>query len=168
MTLAPLVLAALLATDPPAAGASAAKPACAAAEHRVFDFWVGRWEVTANGKRAGENVIESILDGCALRESWTGARGNKGTSLSWWEAADGRWHQLWLDDDGLVLRLEGGARGRDLVLEGELPGKEGRPVRQRITWSPLAGGGVRQHWEASPDGKRWETVFDGIYAPRRG
>ena len=57
---------------------AAAPKACAAPEHRQFDFWIGEWEVTTpNGAPAGRNRIESILDGCALRESWTGAKGRR-------------------------------------------------------------------------------------------
>jgi hypothetical protein len=39
---------------------------------------------------------------------------------------------------------------------------------QRITWTPLPDGRVRQHWESTTDGGRtWSTVFDGYYT-RRG
>jgi hypothetical protein len=53
-----------------------------------------------------------------------------------------------------------------MVLSGTSPGD--RTSRQRITWTPLEGGRLRQHWESSGDGGRtWKTVFDGTYA-RRG
>ena len=35
----------------------------------------------------------------------------------------------------------------------------------RITWSRLEGGRVRQVWEQTADGKTWTVVFDGIYIP---
>ncbi|MGZ3445268.1 MAG: hypothetical protein ACXWLG_06895, partial [Myxococcaceae bacterium] len=56
-----------------ALGATSLKgPPCSTAGHRQFDFWVGDWEVqTPKGTAAGENKVEKILDGCALRESWT-------------------------------------------------------------------------------------------------
>ena len=48
---------------------------CAAPEHRQFDFWVGEWRVTTpDGKHAGDNRIEKVLDGCALHESWQNDR----------------------------------------------------------------------------------------------
>ena len=38
---------------------------------------------------------------------------------------------------------------------------------QRITWTPLDGGRVRQHWESTTDGgKTWVTAFDGLYTRR--
>ncbi|MFT3914165.1 MAG: hypothetical protein QM704_08600 [Anaeromyxobacteraceae bacterium] len=155
-----LLLAAALAADP------VPPAACGAPQHRAFDFWLGTWDVTAGAKTAGQNHIERILSGCGLQEHWTGAKGNRGTSLNWFDPADGKWHQLWLDDQGTVLKLEGGPRDGGMVLEGEAPGPGGKLERQRITWSRLDGGKVRQRWEASADGKAWRVVFDGLYAPR--
>ena len=43
----------------------------------------------------------------------------------------------------------------------------GGAALQRITWTPLEGGVVRQLWETSKDGGRtWAVVFDGRYAPK--
>jgi hypothetical protein len=45
---------------------------------------------------------------------------------------------------------------------GDLPG--GKKALQRITWSQLPGGKVRQFWESSTDGgKTWTVAFDGTY-----
>jgi hypothetical protein len=147
----------------------AVKP-CGAPEHRQFDFWIGEWEVRyPDGKLAGENRIERILSGCALRESWTGARGSRGTSLNAYDPGTKRWHQTWVDGDGLLLQIDGGIRGGAMVLEGETLSSAGRRTRQRTTWTPLPGGRVRQLWQQSTDdGKNWTVVFDGTYARKRG
>ncbi len=143
---------------------------CASPEHRQFDFWQGEWEVREAGKVAGSNRISRVLGGCALREEWTGAGGGKGTSLNVYDAERRRWHQTWVDDKGLVLLLEGEWRGGRMVLEGERPApSEGasRTTRERISWTPQAGGRVRQLWESSSDaGRTWQVVFDGIYGRR--
>ena len=143
---------------------------CTSAEHRQFDFWIGDWDVAdAEGKPAGRNRIESILDGCALMESWEGTSGSTGRSLNMFDArGDSRWHQTWVDGDGGRLDLVGGldAEGR-MVLSGERPGREGGVVRHRITWTPLPDGTVRQHWQASrDDGATWDDLFDGRYVRR--
>lgn len=52
------------------------------AERRQFDFWIGDCTVTRNGEIAGESRSELILDGCALLESWTGASGTRGSSIT--------------------------------------------------------------------------------------
>ncbi len=36
----------------------------------------------------------------------------------------------------------------------------------RMTWTPLDNGYVRQHWEVTSDGgTTWSTAFDGEYHP---
>ncbi len=67
---------------------------------------------------------------------------------------------------GLYLRLSGGRQGESMVLSGERETPDGEVV-DRITWSPLGHGEVRQLWEVSRDGGvSWSTVFDGTYRRR--
>ena len=156
-----------------AAQEPAARPAaCTSDEHRAFDFWIGEWEVTEAGKVAGKNHIESVLGGCALHESWTGAGESRGESLNFYDAAERKWHQTWIDNSGGALYLSGGLENGSMVLSGRRPPRPGgdsdRETLHRITWTPLAEGKVRQHWEASTDdGASWRTLFDGLYAPLR-
>ena len=156
------------ASDPAAAATPAPKP-CASPEHRQFDFWIGDWDVTApGGKLAGHNRIGAILGGCALREEWSGAGGTNGTSLNVYDAGARRWRQTWVDDGGTVLLLTGGLKGGRMVLEGESPAGAGKTSRQRITWTPLPDGRVRQLWDSSVDGgKSWKVEFDGTYVKRK-
>lgn len=153
-----------------APAALAGTPACATPEHRQFDFWVGDWAVhrADNGKHAGQNRIDSVLGGCALHENWVGGGGVKGNSYNTYDARRGVWHQTWVDSTGDLLVLEGRFKDGKMVLEGEQRGADGKPVKNRITWTPLAGGKVRQLWETSPDGKQWAVSFDGIYSKRDG
>lgn len=142
------------------ADASAAASACDTPEHHQFDFWVGEWTVaTPDGKHAGDNRIERIVDGCALRESWTGAKGGVGTSYNAYDSARKVWHQTWVDRSGTLLLLEGGVVDGRMVLSG----KSGTTLN-RISWEPRKDGSVRQLWETSTDlGKSWQTAFDGLY-----
>lgn len=164
----PTRLAAALALLLIAGAAAAAEPQapCSAPEHRQFDFWLGAWQVeTPEGEIAGQNTIASILDGCALEESWRGAKGSIGKSLNMYYARDGRWHQSWVDGSGGRLDLAGGldADGR-MVLSGTMPGREGGEVLHEISWQPRDDGTVRQHWRASTDGGgEWKDIFVGIY-----
>lgn len=154
----------------PACGAvvaAAPPPACGAPGHRQFDFWVGLWHVTGpKGGFAGINRIRPIDGGCALQESWSASRGGyTGTSLNWL-GPDGRWHQRWIDSQGQSLELDGGLVGSAMVMEGRTPNPKspGRSLRQRITWTPLEPGLVRQLWESSADdGANWTVSFDGKY-----
>jgi len=157
----PLFAASLAAAQPP--------PDCTGAEYRQFDFWIGSFEVRLpDGSVAGHNVIESALNGCLITEHWTGAGGSEGRSINFYDRDDKRWHQIWIDSQGGVLRLTGGIVDGSMVLEGTTPDKGGNFQRQRIRWTPLSDGSVRQHWESSADdGATWTTVFDGTYRQQR-
>lgn len=150
-----------------AAGNAGAREPCSGSEHRAFDFWVGEWEVaTPDGKRAGANRIERMFGGCVLQESWRGAGGMTGTSLNGYDPGDGRWHQTWMDSNGVRLELSGGMSGGKMVLQGERPSTErpGTRILHRISWEPRPDGSVRQLWEISEDGgTSWNVAFDGRY-----
>lgn len=149
------------------AGPAPARGACPASQHRQFDFWLGEWQVhTRAGKYAGRNSITRTLDGCVLQKRWRGAGGHHGTSVNIYDASRNRWHQTWVDDDGLLLQLDGGLVDGQMMLSGETVAADGARVLHRITRTPLNGHKVRQHWQSSKDGgTTWETAFDGIYTP---
>lgn len=150
---------------PLVAAAAEGGAACASAEHRAFDFWLGEWLVTAAGRSAGRNRIEPILDGCALQETWEGSGGGRGRSINAYDASRRVWHQTWVDAQGQVLVLEGGWHDGVMELTGvQRTGPDAPALRQRITWTPMPGGEVRQLWESSTDeGRTWSVVFDGRY-----
>lgn len=143
--------------------------ACDKPEYRQFDFWLGEWTVTANGKHAGNNVISKHLGECALFEHYTTPTGYEGTSFNIYDKITRRWHQTWVDNTGLMLQLEGGLETlpsgkKGMVMWGEGMNPQGATVTHRITWSPEEKGDVRQHWQMSEDqGISWSTVFDGLY-----
>jgi len=155
-----------------AQSASAPARPCQGPEHRQFDFWVGQWDVfVPSGKKAGENRIEVIADGCALLEQWSGSGAVTGKSLSIYDAADKRWHQTWVDNGGTLLMLAGGLIDGSIVMStaplSDATGSATNDV-QRVTWTPAADGSVRQLWESSTDrGKTWTVLFDGRYVRSR-
>lgn len=153
---------------PSATSAADAKPApCTSPQHRQFDFWLGAWDVEdPAGKAVGRNRITSVHGGCALLEEWQGRGGFSGTSLNAYDAATQRWHQTWVDNSGGLLRLEGAFGHGAMRLEGASveTGPPAVTTQQRIEWTLLPDGRVRQHWQASRDGgSTWTTVFDGRY-----
>ncbi len=144
-------------------------PSCRAPEHRQFDFWLGTWAVfSPDGERVGSNVITLELNGCVLHERWESARGpHRGNSFNIYDRSSARWYQTWVDNTGLLLRLEGGLQNRAMVLEGRTRLPDGSEQRERITWTPQPDGVVRQLWERSNDlGGIWTIVFDGRYVRR--
>jgi hypothetical protein len=144
-----------------------ARPPCSSPEYRQFDFWVGEWVVhNPKGQQVGTNRIEKIENGCGLQENWTASNGNTGRSINAYHPVRGKWVQAWVGGGGTLL-LEGGYDGEKMLLSGASIGASGGTMRDRITWSPVAGGKVRQVWEQSADeGKTWTVAFDGTYSPR--
>jgi hypothetical protein len=145
---------------------------CSAPEYRQFDFWIGTWEVRGpDGKVAG--ALPLLLNRTAVLDAGdpVDAGGLTGRSINAYRPWTKTWHQTWVGGDGLVLLLEGGFEGGRMVLAGTSPTPDGPNVRpgattqNRITWSPLGGGKVRQLWEQSTDGgKTWSVAFEGTYA----
>lgn len=164
----------MAAVTAPAVGAQERQaPPCSAPEYDHFDFWVGEWDVhRPDGKLAGRNTIARTMNGCVLHESYDAAAGPyHGESFNTWDAGRGVWHQSWVDNGGLLLKLDGGLRDGKMVMEGEVVRPDGTVSLNRITWSTIDGDPdrVRQLWESSTDGgESWKVVFDGEYRRRGG
>jgi hypothetical protein len=143
---------------------------CCSQEYRQFDFWLGDWEAYVKDKLAGTNLIISIQDSCVIQESWISAGGTySGTSYNYFNRNSGKWHQLWLDNQGSLLKLSGGMEGNQMILlSDEITDQKGQKLKNRISWTPMVDGSVRQHWETTIDGgAHWDTVFDGLYKRKK-
>lgn len=150
-----------------------------------FDFWVGEWQVfdRESGTLVGFDDIRKVYGGCALRQHWRhmndrftlpGAswrmQGGSETAL----AADGRWHQVWIDNNGGYIHVAGGLDGEGvMVLQSdwiEYTDRAGnsQKLRYRWHWAPKDDGtihnwGLRQR--ATSELSEWTTVFDIVYRP---
>lgn len=139
-------------------------PVCVAPEFRQFDFWLGKWRVIdPKGQQVGRSEISRVSKGCALHEQWTSALGKDGVSINYYDPDDLQWHQDWVGGDGTILHLRGGLKAGAMILSGESRGAKGTVIN-RITWTPLPDGKVKQQWETSTNtGTSWKTAFIGIY-----
>ncbi len=151
-------------TASPAAQQPASK--CDTEEFRQFDFWVGRWNVTVQGKDAGTNDITLEEDGCVLHEHWTGARGSTGQSFNFYDRVARRWHQFWVDNEGNYLHLTGSYADSKMLFTGTVPQADGTQQGQRLTFFRNPDGSVRQLWETSNKQGDWQVAFDGLYRKR--
>ncbi len=138
-------------------------------EYRQFDFWVGEWDVTnPRGQQAGVNSVQLILGDCVVFENWTGAGGGHGKSFNVYNAAKGKWQQTWVDNSGGVLELLGEYKDDQMRFTGETVGRGGAKTLERLTFTKLGDGRVRQFWEQSTDGgKTWTVAFDGTYVRKK-
>jgi hypothetical protein len=135
-----------------------------------MDFWVGEWDVLVNDQVVGHNLIEKILDSCAVMEHWTDSGGGQGKSLFYHIPATGDWKQVWVTQNATVT---GGVKEKTLVerpgegavrFQGRIRQPDGTSYLDRTTLTPLPDGTVRQVIELSNDeGETWRSVWDSIY-----
>ena len=171
---APIIVAAvtlLVALAPARTGAQEAPPAAPCetdSVYRLFDFWVGEWDVfTAQDQKAGTNRIEKLLGGCLLLEHWTGASGSEGRSINYYDPIRKLWVQKWVDAQGGIISVEGAFEAGAMRFEGEHFYPDGRREVFRMTFTPQQDGSVRQFIEQSRDGgDSWYVWFDGRYVRR--
>lgn len=141
------------------------KPCEQQAEYRQLDFWIGEWRVeTPDGKLAGHNKIEPILDGCVIFENWTGGGGGSGKSFNYYDLATKKWHQKWVDSYGTALEFEGTIENDKVAYTGSSVSREtSNKVYHRLTIAKVSDNEVHQLWESSEDQETWKVVFDGKY-----
>lgn len=135
-------------------------------EFRQFDFWIGEWlPKNAQGVTVGTSSIQLILSSCIIFENWE-TPVSAGKSFNVFDVRDGKWHQTWVDNKGLITHYVGGLVDGRMVLDSESV-QNGTKTIARMTFSKLDSGDVRQHGESSADGKTWTTTFDFIYVRKK-
>ncbi len=142
--------------------------------YRQFDFWIGEWDVRAQGAPASsppsENIVTLEFGDCVIHEHWRGANGSAGESFNLYDASRDLWSQTWVDNSGGLHQYEGRLDGEgNMVFHAELappPGETSR-IPTRLTFFRLGPDLVRQFCEQSTDGgKTWATAYDLVYTRR--
>ena len=139
--------------------------ACTSPAHHNFDFWVGQWEVSDTGGHVvGKSTIGQVAAGCVITEHWQPFGNLDGASINWYTAGDSTWHQQWVGGGGWISRWSGSFHGGVMTMtetESSLPAAAGR---NRMNWTRLPDGRVKQWQENSKDGgNTWTTQFVGYY-----
>lgn len=141
---------------------------------RQLDFWVGEWTVYSGDVRIGENRIEKVLDGCAILEHWSSARGTEGKSLFYVDSDRKIWKQVWVTSNAL---RPGGTKEKQQVatlVNGAIRflgsyRSEGTMIMDRTTLIPVSEDTVRQLIQISSDGgDHWIDRFNGVYIRKPG
>lgn len=114
----------------------------------------------------GSSSIQLILGQCVISENWS-TPVSSGKSYNIYNTADKKRHQTWVSDKGNLTHYIGGLVDGKMVLDSETI-SNGKKVINRMTFSKLADGSVRQHGETSADeGKTWTTTFDFMYLKKK-
>jgi len=145
---------------------AAAPPICDTPQSHQFDFWVGKWEVTAAGHpevKVADSLIEKLYSGCAIRENWMPLKGPGGGSLSAYIPEKNGWRQIWVAP-GDFVDFNGGWNGTTMIIQGVWPVPNHPTQLSRMTYTPNSDGSVEQKGETSDDGgATWQPGFDFIY-----
>jgi len=144
-----------------------AYPCLALPEARMLDFWIGDWNVfpTANlTVQAGTSKVTKRSQGCVIFEDWHATGPHEGVSINYFDPVSRKWKQKWAGASQDITEFEGEFAGNALVYLANSIGRNGQPLKTRMTFTDLAPGKVRQHGEQSNDeGKTWATTFDFTY-----
>jgi uncharacterized protein DUF1579 len=153
-----------------AAPSPSASKACASAEHRQLDFWIGDWDVEVRARQSptsdtwgtgrGTQHVEAILGGCAIAEHFTADGPQQpwaGASYSSWQPTIGKWRQTWVDDSGGYLAFTGGLENGAMTLYGEPREQAGKHFQMRMVFLAVTPRSLRWEWQRSDEG--------GPYAP---
>ncbi|MEM7767625.1 MAG: hypothetical protein AAF253_09080 [Pseudomonadota bacterium] len=152
-------------TESEAAPAASQPSPCLDWRYRVFDFWVGDWDVfDHNGNYAGRNLISIEEGGCLVLERWVSVNGGTGQSYNYYNPASDGWRQIWVSQS-LTIDYEGGyAEDGGMALEGEITYRNGARFPFRGQWTPNRNGTVTQLFEQfDPETGAWTPWFIGIY-----
>jgi hypothetical protein len=158
----------------------AIKPACASAEHRQFDFWIGDWDVTIRARKSptseewgeakGSQHIEAILGGCTISENFSADGPQEpwaGKSYSSWQPQLGKWRQTWVDDGGSYLAFTGGVEAGVMTLYGEPRTVKDVSFQMRMVFKNVTADSLLWEWQRSTDDWKTNTVMMAIDYKRR-
>jgi hypothetical protein len=156
------------------AASGAANP-CTTSEQRQLDFWVGEWDLTWPGNKAGEvqhgtNSIRRVLDGCVIEENFSGESDMhlRGKSVSIFDTRSGRWKQTWVDNEGGYLDFVGEFKDGQMSLGREMTPPDGTKGMQRMVFKNISADEFDWSWEGSKDGgKTWQVVWPIHYKRRK-
>jgi len=139
---------------------------CTAPEYRQLDFWLGDWDAydADNLKDVAARVrVETMLGGCAVRESYEGIDGLVGESFSTYDASRKLWHQTWVTNRGQLLTIEGRFEGGRLTLQGPQRFADGGDAIVRAVWMPDADGARETAHTSTDGGVTWRLLFDMVF-----
>jgi hypothetical protein len=160
---------ALAQTAPAPAGPPAPPPNldCPGAEYDQFNFMVGEWVAgpTSGDKRPAKSRWDSLHTGCSILENWMPQSGQNGYSINYYDQADKKWHQHWVDAAGDAVHYIGEWKNGKMEFRAEdvsTPSMD--KVVLTMTFEPKADGSVRQSGTMSTDGgKTYQPSFDLTY-----
>ena len=130
---------------------------------RAMDRWIGTWSVANPNGPGGSSVVDRAFDGCVILERWTGQFGERGMSLTSYDATAQRWLQHYVSDTAAATDYTGTVKGSSVVFTA--PGATPN-AKIRMTYDFLTDGRVEQRFDSSTDGGTTWTLTSDLYYTR--
>ncbi len=147
-------------------------PACAAAEFRQLDFWLGEWDAkwdpSPGDTGVGSNHITKSYEGCVIEEHFDGHPGQHlmGHSVSTYFAPTKTWRQTWVDNEGGYIDLSGGPDGAGNFVLTTLP-RAGSAAASRMIFTDIKTDSFTWRWQKTLDGKQWSDSWVIYYTRKK-
>jgi tetratricopeptide (TPR) repeat protein len=140
---------------------------------RLFDFWIGEWDVFNNqypNSRVGSSVIQDVSGGCTILENYQSS-GNlySGKSQNWYDTTTKKWTQVWIGAGGDYQTFtDGEYKDGAMRFKFQQPDANGVMQPGNFIFYNLGPNKVSQYNDLSNDGgKTFQVVYDFIYVRRQ-
>ncbi|SRR5258706_3615193 len=140
---------------------------------RLFDFWIGKWDVYNNlfpHNRVGTSIIQNVSGECTILENWQSYNNPfSGKSQNWYDTATKKWTQLWIGSGGgHQYFTDGEYKDGAMRFKFQQPDANGIMQPGNFIFYNLGPGKVRQYNEVSNDGgKTFQVVYDFNYIRKK-
>jgi hypothetical protein len=153
---------------------AAAPPPCATdSNYQRLAFWVGDWEVLdSTGAHYATQRVHAVIDACAITAEWAGGVGDRGISLSAFDARTAEWRQVYVSNQvpvplSVTLRRSDPSYGGPGLRFIPLVDAPAGSSETRVTIMPASDHRVMELFESSRDGgKTWRLVFRAEHRPQ--
>lgn len=144
-----------------------ARPCQYSDDNKRLDFWLGTWDVLSGGALIAESVISKSVDGCTLHEDYRTFGGYSGSSLNYFDSADGLYKQVWVDSRNAITLYAESARDENF-LELRAQQANGTELRMNYRYDPDTDTVVQAVDSSSDGGETWTNGFLGTYRRQAG
>jgi hypothetical protein len=155
----------------PAARADDKPPACDQDAHfSQQDFALGHWDVYTGEQKTATVLLEKVLNGCGIRETWTPVVKSEGHGIGMFTYSRllGHWGYFWVADTGQTTAFSGDSQGTGGMLYlTEAPLPDGGKKHRHWTLKLQADGSIQELSVASTDGQNWAKEYELIWHKRK-
>lgn len=140
---------------------------------RLFDFWIGEWDVYNNlfpNNRVGTSIIQNVSGECTILENWQSYNNPfSGKSQNWYDTTTKKWTQLWIGSGGgHQYFTDGEYKDGAMRFKFQQPDANGIMQPGNFIFYNLGPDKVRQYNELSNDsGKTFQVGYDFMYIRKK-